>query len=134
MFILGWGYLYWKSHQYEEASRGFEAQLAVDSGNAQAMAYLGDIELRNGNTEEALALLRKATTLNGNLRLAFVDLGVILTEQKNTTKHWRHCCARKNWILHNRMCITARALVSGDGQNRGGTEADGSREGTTREG
>jgi len=54
----------------------------VDSGNAHAMAYLGDIELRNGHSEKALALLQKATALDGNLRLAFVDMGVILTEQK----------------------------------------------------
>ena len=74
--------MYWKSHRYEEAAKEFETELAADSGNAQAMAYLGDIELRNGNSEKALALLQKATALNGNLRLAFVNMGVILTGQK----------------------------------------------------
>jgi len=54
----------------------------VDPGNAQAMAYLGDIELRNGNADKALGLLQKATELNPKLRVALVDLGVILTEQK----------------------------------------------------
>jgi tetratricopeptide (TPR) repeat protein len=79
---FGLGYLYWKSHQYEEAERAFEAELGVDPDNAQALAYLGDIELRNGNTGKALELLRKAAQRNENLRVAFLDLGVILTEQK----------------------------------------------------
>src|SRR5262249_44633374 len=47
-----------------------------------AMAYLGDIELRNGNAEKALARLQKATQLDDNLRVALVDLGIIRTEQK----------------------------------------------------
>ena len=79
---FGLGYLYWKSHRYEEAERAFEAELANDANHAQALAYLGDIELKNGNPEKALELLRKATAVSGNLRLAFVDMGVILTEQK----------------------------------------------------
>jgi tetratricopeptide (TPR) repeat protein len=79
---FGLGYLYWKSHRYEEAARALEAELTVDPGNAQALAYLGDIELRDGNTDKALGLLQKATGLNRNLRIAFVDVGVILTEQK----------------------------------------------------
>lgn len=79
---FGLGYLYWKSHQYEEAGRSFEAELANGADHAQALAYLGDIELKNGNPEKALERLRKATILNGKLRLAFVDMGVILTEQQ----------------------------------------------------
>jgi len=79
---FGLGYLYWKSHQYEEAAQAFEAELANDAQHAQALEYLGDIELKNGNAGKAFELLERATAINKDLRLAFVDMGVILTEQK----------------------------------------------------
>ena len=40
------------------------------------------MELKNGDSERARELLEKAVGLNDQLRLAYVDLGVILTEQK----------------------------------------------------
>ena len=36
---FGLGYLYWKSHQYDDAKHAFEAELSIDPGNAQALAY-----------------------------------------------------------------------------------------------
>jgi len=38
--------------------------------------------LKNGNAEKSLELLQRATAIDRDLRLAFVDMGVILTEQK----------------------------------------------------
>jgi len=43
---FGLGYLYWKQHKYEEAETAFKAELGIDPRHAQAMAYLGDIELK----------------------------------------------------------------------------------------
>jgi tetratricopeptide (TPR) repeat protein len=79
---FGLGYLYWKSHEYDEAKREFENELSVDPGHAQALTYLGDIEMKRDHREAALALLGKATTLKDDIRIAYLDMGTILAEQK----------------------------------------------------
>jgi len=79
---FGLGFLHWKLHQYDEAQREFEAELTVDPGNAQSFAYLGDIEMKREHPEKALPLLTKAVQLNNEVRNAYIDLGVVLTEQK----------------------------------------------------
>jgi tetratricopeptide (TPR) repeat protein len=79
---FGLGYLYWKSHQYDEAKREFENELSVDSSHAQALAYLGDIEMKRNNPEAALSLLGKATKLQDDIRIAYLDMGTILAQQK----------------------------------------------------
>lgn len=43
---FGLGYLRWKMRQYDDAKREFEAELVVDPENPQALAYLGDIEMK----------------------------------------------------------------------------------------
>jgi len=50
--------------------------------NAQALAYLGDIELKRENSEKALLLLNRAVGLREDIRIAQMDIGVILTQQK----------------------------------------------------
>ena len=79
---FGLGYLYWKSHQYDDAKREFRAELANDPGQAEALAYLGDIEMKAGDTEAALASLHKSIQLKNDIRIAAIDLGVILAQQK----------------------------------------------------
>jgi tetratricopeptide (TPR) repeat protein len=79
---FGLGYLYWKSHQYDQAKPEFESELSLDPGHAQSMAYLGDIEMKRNDPAEALTLLKKAVELNREIRIAYLDLGAILTEQK----------------------------------------------------
>jgi tetratricopeptide (TPR) repeat protein len=79
---FGLGYLYWKSNQYDDAEREFRNQLSVDRGNAQAMAYLGDIELKRSNPDKALEYLRQATQSRKDIRIAYLNLGAVLTEKK----------------------------------------------------
>jgi len=79
---FGLGYLYWKSHQYENAKSAFERELSVDANHAQSLAYLGDIELKANHPEEALALLNQAVKLKDDIRIAYLDLGTILMQQK----------------------------------------------------
>jgi tetratricopeptide (TPR) repeat protein len=79
---FGLGYLYWKSHEYDAARREFETELAADPGHAQALAYLGDIEMRSNHPEGALPLLRRSLQLNSDIRIAAIDLGVVLAQQK----------------------------------------------------
>jgi tetratricopeptide (TPR) repeat protein len=79
---FGLGYLYWKMRQYDEAKRAFETELSIDPSNSQALAYLGDIELKNGDQEKALTHLRNAARLRDDISIAHLDMGVIFTEQK----------------------------------------------------
>ena len=79
---FGLGYLYWKSHQYEGARREFEAELAADPKHAQSLAYLGDIEIKEKDPEKALTYLQKAVTLQNDIHIAHVDIGIILMDQK----------------------------------------------------
>jgi tetratricopeptide (TPR) repeat protein len=75
---FGLGYLYWKLLQFDNAKAAFEAELALDPNHAQALAYLGDIELKRGQADKAYPLLAKAVQLRGDLRIAYLDLGEIL--------------------------------------------------------
>ena len=79
---FGLGYLYWKQHKYDEAKAALEAELSIDPANAQALAYLGDVELKRNAPEKALLLLNKAIHLRNDIRIAYLDIGAILSEQK----------------------------------------------------
>jgi tetratricopeptide (TPR) repeat protein len=79
---FGLGYLYWKQHKYDDAKTAFEDELSVDPAHAQALAYLGDIAMKENDPEKALPLLNKAVQLKNDLRLAYLDAGAILTAQK----------------------------------------------------
>ena len=67
---FGLGYLYWKQHKFDEAKAAFEAELRIDPQHAQALAYLGDIELKTNAPDKALPLLSKATHLRNDIRIA----------------------------------------------------------------
>jgi len=79
---FGLGYLYWKQHRYDDAKSAFENELSIDPAHAQALAYLGDIELKKNAPEKALPLLTKATQLRNDIRIAYLDIGAILSDQK----------------------------------------------------
>ena len=79
---FGLGYLYWKQHKYGEARAAFETELSIDPAHAQALAYLGDIELKGNNPGTALPLLQRAIKLRNDIRVAYVDIGAILSDQK----------------------------------------------------
>ncbi len=79
-FVLG--HLYWEAERYDEAVAAFEAELLIVPGNAKAIAYLGDIAMKRGDNQKALKLLRTAAQLQDNVRLAYMDIGGILVDQK----------------------------------------------------
>jgi len=57
-------------------------ELGIDPRHAQAMAYLGDIQLKQNAPDRALPLLNKATQLQSDIRIAYLDIGDILAQQK----------------------------------------------------
>jgi tetratricopeptide (TPR) repeat protein len=79
---FGLGYLQWKQRQYDDARKEFEAELALDPGHPQALAYLGDIYLKRNDPERALPLLQQAVHLRSDIRVAYLDIGIILAQQK----------------------------------------------------
>ena len=79
---FGLGYLYWKAREYDEAKREFESELSLDSSNAMAMTYLGDIALKGDHADAALSLLGRATKINQDIRLAYLDLGALYLRQE----------------------------------------------------
>jgi tetratricopeptide (TPR) repeat protein len=77
---FGLGYLLWTQKQFSEAETEFQTELANDPENAQAMAYLADIELQTQKSEAALPLLEKATRLDPNIEQAHLDLGILYVD------------------------------------------------------
>ncbi len=75
---FGIGYIYWRDHRYAEAAAEFRQELESAPGNAQALAYLGDIELKDQNPEARPHLLR-AASLDDSIRIAQLDLGILDT-------------------------------------------------------
>jgi tetratricopeptide (TPR) repeat protein len=74
---FGLGYLLWKRQQYDEAAREFQAELANNPDQPQALACLADAEMRLGHAEAAPALLEKAVKLDPLIELAHLDLGIL---------------------------------------------------------
>ena len=79
---FGLGYLLWKDRQYAAAAEEFQKELDNDPKNSLALAYLGDIALKQGDPAKAELLLRRAIALKGDLRVAHFDLGVIASDAK----------------------------------------------------
>jgi tetratricopeptide (TPR) repeat protein len=54
----------------------------VDPNHAQALAYLGDIAMKEDHFDQALPYLEKSIQQRKDLRIAYVDLGAVLMQQK----------------------------------------------------
>jgi tetratricopeptide (TPR) repeat protein len=79
---FGLGYLHWELKQYDEAETELKAELSLDPENAQALAYLGDIAFKKNHPGGAVPLLKKALQSRDDIRIAHLDLGAILTQQR----------------------------------------------------
>ncbi len=77
---FGLGYLLWTKLRYEEALPAFEAEVANNPNHVQALAYLGDTEMRLRHPEAAVPLFEKAIEIDPGLELAHLDLGIIYAE------------------------------------------------------
>jgi tetratricopeptide (TPR) repeat protein len=73
------GYLLWKLKQYREAAHEFEAELANVPNHVQALAYLGDAEMRLQDPQAAPHLL-EAVRIEPGMKLAHLDLGILYSD------------------------------------------------------
>ncbi len=78
---FGLGYLLWKQHRYQEAAEEFRKEIVNEPMHAQALAYLGDTEMKLEHTADAEAILRRAVHQVGATQLAWLDLGIVLAGQ-----------------------------------------------------
>jgi tetratricopeptide (TPR) repeat protein len=74
---FGLGYILWTQREYTEAATEFQAELANDPNQVQALVYLGDAEMQLNHPELASPLLEKAAKLDTRLELAHLDLGIV---------------------------------------------------------
>src|SRR5262249_15934925 len=79
---FGLGYLHWKSSHFEEAKASFEYELKVDPNHAQSLAYLGDIELKDNQPDEAVKYLEQVVRQRKDIRIAYLDMGAALMQLK----------------------------------------------------
>jgi tetratricopeptide (TPR) repeat protein len=74
---FGLGYLLWTKRQYPDAAPEFQAELHNNPHHAQALTYLGDVDLQLNHSEAAQPLLEKAIQIDPAIELAHLDLGAI---------------------------------------------------------
>jgi tetratricopeptide (TPR) repeat protein len=81
---FGLGYLLWREHRYQEAEPEFKLEIENEPTHAQALAYLGDTEIKLEHQAEAEADLERAVHQAGAVPLAWLDLGIVVAgEGKN---------------------------------------------------
>jgi tetratricopeptide (TPR) repeat protein len=80
---FGLAYLLWAQKRYDEAIPEFQAELANDPKNNQAMLYLGDTYVHQDQFEKAKPVLEEAARLQTKVPLTHLDLGIVYMETGN---------------------------------------------------
>jgi tetratricopeptide (TPR) repeat protein len=74
---FGVGYLLWRAKQFSEAAQEFNAELAIDPDDPQALTYLADTDMHSGMDKAAAPLLERAIRIDPQLELAHLDAGIL---------------------------------------------------------
>jgi tetratricopeptide (TPR) repeat protein len=77
---FGLAYLLWAQKRYDEAIPEFQAELANDPRNFQAMTYLGDTYVQQSQFELARSVLETAVKSQDWVSLLHLDLGIVYSE------------------------------------------------------
>lgn len=77
---FGLGYLLWTQNQFEEAGNEFQAELANVPDNAQALAFLADVDMQTNRASDAEPLIQKALKIDPRIGRAHLDLGILDAE------------------------------------------------------
>jgi tetratricopeptide (TPR) repeat protein len=87
---FGLGYLLWKKHDYVDGATEFRKELNLDPTSYQTLAYLGDAELKLGQTDMADRDLLKSVSIAAKLWIAEFDLGKIEQDRKHLATAREH--------------------------------------------
>jgi len=79
---FGIGFIYWTQQKDDDAEREFRLELDHDPANAQAWAWLADVLIRRNDFEKARPLIDKALSIDPRVRIAHLDLGICLAQDK----------------------------------------------------
>ena len=74
------GYMLWKLQRYDEAASEFQAELVNVPESAEALTYLGDIDVLHEDAQRAIPLLEKAIALNRAEELCHLDLALAYSQ------------------------------------------------------
>jgi tetratricopeptide (TPR) repeat protein len=77
---FGLAYLLWVQKRFDEATPEFEAELANDPKNSQALLYLGDTYVRQTQYEKARGVLEQSGKYDPSPALVHLDLGIVYME------------------------------------------------------
>ena len=80
---FGLGYMLWRDKHYDEAAKEFRQELAVNPKHHAALAYLGDVLLKSGDTGAARKTLGESIAVKDNLWITHYDLGIIAANQRS---------------------------------------------------
>ena len=80
---FGLGYMLWRDKHYEEAAQEFRQELAINPKHHAALAYLGDVLLKSGNTDKGGKTLQESIGVKDNLWITHYDLGIIAANERN---------------------------------------------------
>lgn len=83
---FGLGYLLWKLNRLDEAGHEFSLELALDPNNEQALAYLGDVAIKNNDYETASRYLTRALAQKDAVRVAYLDMGIVYAASKRNAE------------------------------------------------
>lgn len=108
---FGLGYLLWKRHSFPEAAEQFKQELANDPNHAQALAYLGDIDIKQNDNASALPLLEKAVKQPGHPALRLSTWALFTPMPDARRKPSRLSSMRFRWI-HQRWTRTGGSVAS----------------------
>ncbi len=74
---FGLGYLLWALLKFDEAAPEFQAELANNPDHAQALTYLADCRIQQGNPQGTQALLERAVRIDPRIEQAHLDLSTL---------------------------------------------------------
>jgi tetratricopeptide (TPR) repeat protein len=74
---FGLGYLLWCQSQFEEAAQQFQLESENSPGDAEALAYWADSNVRLNHPDIARPLVEKALQVSSRQELPWLDLGIL---------------------------------------------------------
>lgn len=80
---FGLGYLWWKDRAYAQAESEFRKELELDSNHERALSYLGDVQLKQGEKQQAAATLKRAAAVGRPDWLTQLNLGILASGSKD---------------------------------------------------